>query len=119
MSEKIIMRSPITTHILDVNLGKPAANVDVVLYRKVGDNFEQIAKDKTNSDGRIVDWMDETERQAGIYRVEFDTDGYFAALGQECFYPSVAIDFRIVATDEHYHVPLLVSAYGYSTYRGS
>ena len=113
------MKSAITTHILDVQLGKPAANVLVILYRKQGEQFEQIAQDKTNADGRIVDWLGDAPRTAGIYRVEFDTDGYFAQLGQSCFYPSVSIDFRLTHVDEHYHVPLLISGHGYSTYRGS
>ncbi|MFT6154040.1 MAG: 5-hydroxyisourate hydrolase [Crocinitomicaceae bacterium] len=117
--ERKFMKSPITTHILDVNLGKPAANVDVTLYRKVAHDFVQIAKHKTNSDGRIIDWMGEEERQSGIYRVVFDTDGYFNQLNQECLYPSVTIDFRLTAPDQHYHIPLLLSANGFSTYRGS
>ncbi len=113
------MRSPITTHVLDTNLGKPAEGIEVTLYRKQGNTLTEIAKDKTNSDGRIVEWMAETERQAGEYQIRFETDAYFEKLGQTCFYPSVTIDFRIEATDEHYHVPLLVSAFGFSTYRGS
>ena len=113
------MRSPITTHVLDTNLGKPAADIAVNLYRKNADAYVQIAQGKTNADGRIMEWMDETERKAGEYRIEFATDPYFEKLGQKCFYPSVSIDFRIEAIDEHYHVPLLVSAYGFSTYRGS
>ena len=113
------MRSPITTHVLDTNLGKPAADIAVTLYRKSDEGFTQIAQGKTNEDGRIMEWMDETERKAGVYRIEFATDPYFESLGQKCFYPSVTIDFRIEATDEHYHVPLLVSAFGFSTYRGS
>jgi 5-hydroxyisourate hydrolase len=113
------MKSAITTHILDVNIGKPAANVEVILYRKVADEFVEIAKQKTNSDGRIVDWMGEEQRQAGIYKVVFDTDGYFNELKQECLYPTVTIDFRLTAPDQHYHIPLLLSANGFSTYRGS
>jgi 5-hydroxyisourate hydrolase len=113
------MKSAITTHILDVNLGKPAASVDVVLYRQEGEDFVKIAQDKTNADGRILDWMGDSERQAGIYRVVFDTEGYFKQLGQECLYPGVTIDFRLTAPDEHYHIPLLLSANGFSTYRGS
>ena len=113
------MRSPITTHVLDTNLGKPAAGIDVTLFRKQGGEFVQIAQGQTNDDGRIIEWMSETERQAGEYQIRFATDPYFQKLGQTCFYPSVTIDFRIEAVDEHYHVPLLVSAYGFSTYRGS
>ncbi len=113
------MKSAITTHILDVNLGRPAANVAVILYRLNGSEYTQVAQDKTNQDGRIVDWMGDAEREAGIYKVVFDADGYFQSLGQECLYPSVSIDFRITAPEEHYHIPLLLSANGYSTYRGS
>jgi len=113
------MKSPITTHVLDTNLGKPAEGIQVTLYRKQGDELVKIAQDKTNDDGRIIEWMDETERQAGEYQVRFVTDPYFEKLGQTCLYPSVTIDFRIDAVDEHYHIPLLVSANGFSTYRGS
>lgn len=113
------MKSAITTHILDVNLGRPAANVAVSLYRLDGEEYVQVAQDKTNADGRIVDWMGDAQREAGVYRVTFDTDGYFETLKQECLYPSVTIDFRLNAPDEHYHIPLLLSANGYSTYRGS
>lgn len=113
------MKSPITTHVLDTNLGKPAEGIQVTLYRKQGDELVKIAQDKTNDDGRIIEWMDETERQAGEYQVRFETDPYFEKLGQTCLYPSVTIDFRIDAVDEHYHIPLLVSANGFSTYRGS
>ena len=113
------MKSPITTHILDVNLGKPAVDVNVVLYKLEFDDHIKIAEGKTNADGRIVDWMGDAQREAGVYRITFDTDGYFQALGDHCFYPSVSIDFKIVNPDEHYHVPLLISAHGYSTYRGS
>ena len=79
----------------------------------------KVAEGKTNADGRIVDWMGNAQREAGIYRITFDTDGYFKALGDSCFYPSVSIDFKLENPDEHYHVPLLISAHGYSTYRGS
>lgn len=113
------MKSPITTHILDVNLGKPAANVSVVLFKLEFDDHIKIAEGKTNEDGRIIDWMGDAQRETGIYRITFDTDGYFNGLAETCFYPSVSIDFKIDNADEHYHVPLLISAHGYSTYRGS
>ncbi len=113
------MKSAITTHILDVNLGRPATNVAVVLYRLDGSDFIKVTEGITNEDGRIIDWMGDAERQAGTYKVVFDTDGYFNTLNQECLYPSVTIDFRLTAPDEHYHIPLLLSANGFSTYRGS
>lgn len=114
------MASPITTHVLDTNLGKPAIGVAVVLY-KLDDNkrYHQIASAKTNKDGRIVDWLEGQQREVGIYRIEFSTDPYFEKQGKYCFYPLVTFDFRIQNPDEHYHVPLLISAYGMSTYRGS
>lgn len=113
------MKSPITTHILDVNLGKPAINVNVELFKLEFDDHVKIAEGKTNEDGRIFDWMGNAQREAGVYRITFDTDGYFNNLGDNCFYPSVSIDFKIENADEHYHIPLLISAHGYSTYRGS
>ena len=111
--------SPITTHVLDTHLGRPAADKPVTLYRKVDQDWVEIASGRTNADGRITDWLAGQQREVGIYRILFDTDAYFEAQGQTCFYPSVNFDFRIEHADEHYHVPLLVSAYGISTYRGS
>ena len=74
------MKSAITTHILDVNLGRPATNVAVVLYRLDGSDFIKVTEGITNEDGRILDWMGDAERQAGTYKVVFDTDGYFNTL---------------------------------------
>ena len=113
------MKSPITTHILDINLGQPAKNVMVTLYKIENEHAVQIAQSQTNDDGRIMDWMGNAQREIGQYRISFDTDGYFNTQGIRCFYPSVSIDFNIENIDEHYHVPLLLSAHGYSTYRGS
>jgi 5-hydroxyisourate hydrolase len=114
------MASPITTHVLDTNLGKPAVGVAVLLYKLDADKqYQRIAAGETNKDGRIVDWMEGQQREAGIYRIEFATDPYFEKQGKSCFFPTVTFDFRIENPEEHYHVPLLVSAFGISTYRGS
>ncbi len=113
------MASPITTHVLDTHLGKPAVGVAVKLSLRVGEEWQVIANGKTNSDGRIIDWLEGEKRQIGVYRIEFATDPYFEAQGLVCFFPQVAFDFRISNVDEHYHVPLLISAHGLSTYRGS
>lgn len=114
--------SPITTHVLDTHLGKPASGIAVDLYKQQSNTdatWLKIASGITNQDGRITDWLQGQAREAGIYRIVFDTDSYFESQGISCFYPSVNFDFRIRNIDEHYHVPLLLSAHGISTYRGS
>lgn len=113
------MTSPITTHVLDTHLGKPAVGMPVALFRQDGDNWTQIATGATNSDGRVIDLLAGQERETGIYKITFSTDPYFEKQGLRCFYPSVSFEFRIEDPDEHYHVPLLISAHGLSTYRGS
>lgn len=117
------MASPITTHVLDTHLGQPAAGMDVVLERQQGQNdtphWQEIARGVTNADGRILDWLEGQERTAGIYRISFDSDAYFKRQGLTCFYPRVCFEFRLDHPEQHYHVPLLISAHGISTYRGS
>lgn len=112
--------SPITTHVLDTHLGKPAAGMAVALEKRdSAGNWEEIARGETNSDGRILDWLAGQQRETGVYKISFATDPYFEKQGLTCFYPSVSFEFRIENPDEHYHVPLLISAHGMSTYRGS
>ncbi len=113
------MKSPITTHILDTASGRPARAVFVVLERIEGGGFVEVGKGITNEDGRILDLMSPGEVPEGIYRINFDTGAYYRAQGGSCFYPSVSITFEVGAGDEHYHVPLLLSPFAYSTYRGS
>ena len=113
-------RSPITTHVLDLALGKPAAGVDVVLEAKTDSGeFVEIARGTTDADGRVSDLLPPGAANAGVYRLTFDTENYFAMTEQEGFYPSVTVLFRTVAERAHHHVPLLLSPYGYSTYLGS
>ncbi len=110
-----VTRSPITTHVLDVAKGRPAAGVAVRLDVAKGGAFASLASGVTDADGRCSTLLPaEHALEAGVYRISFDVGAY-----QPGFYPSVSIDFRVEATDEHYHVPLLLSPYGYSTYRGS
>lgn len=111
--------SQITTHILDTTKGKPAANVTIVLLRQAGEIWQEIAHGVTNSDGRIADLLPkEMQVEWGIYKMKFYTQEYFARDGTANFYPFVEIVFTVVA-NEHYHVPLLLNPFGYSTYRGS
>lgn len=113
------MKSPITTHILDTSLGKPAQGVNIRLERFGENGFEEIGNGTTNEDGRVTDLLDHSDFKNGTYRIHFEVAPYYAKLGQKTFYPSVSIDFIVDASDEHYHVPLLLNPFGFSTYRGS
>ena len=107
----------LSTHVLDTSIGRPASGVRVRLSQRLpqGD-WGDVADGTTNSDGRIAGWP--RPLAAGAYRLTFDVSAYFAARRLETFYTDVTVEF--VARDEgHYHVPLLVSPFGYSTYRGS
>lgn len=111
--------SQITTHILDTTKGKPAAGVSITLLQQAGNNWQEIARGVTNADGRITDLLPkEMQLELGVYKMKFDTQEYFAQDNTMNFYPFVEIVF-IVAGTEHYHVPLLLNPFGYSTYRGS
>ncbi len=112
--------STFSTHILDTARGMPARGVRVTLQRSTGpDTWEDIAMGSTNADGRIPDFVPEsTPLPAGIYRVRFDVSAYFSEHKTKSFYPYIEVVFELSA-DGHYHVPLLLSPWGFSTYRGS
>lgn len=112
-------KSPITTHILDTSLGRPAHGVAVRLERLGPDGAHVIANGITDDDGRIGDLLAPGSLETGTFRITFATGAYFEAQGRPVFYPEVSVVFTIEATDEHYHVPLLLNPFGYSTYRGS
>ncbi len=112
----------LSTHVLDAARGRPAAGMTVELSRRTGSGWEAVAGGVTDSDGRLrpTDGSGaEVGLAAGTYRLEFDTGGYFAATGQAGFYPLVSITFEVTDPDSHHHVPLLLSPFAYSTYRGS
>ena len=113
--------SPITTHVLDLSRGRPAAGIAVVLERAGrGESWEELGRGTTNVDGRLADLLPaDTTLLAGVYRLRFATGAYFASQTVRCFYPEVQIAFQIDEPAGHYHVPLLLSPFGYSTYRGS
>ncbi|MGL4513596.1 MAG: hydroxyisourate hydrolase [Lacipirellulaceae bacterium] len=112
-------KSPITTHALDTALGRPVAGMGVELARLDATGAPTVlGVGFTNDDGRAADLM-RTPLEPGVYRLRFDTAGYFAATGRETFFPRATVEFTVTAGREHYHVPLLVSPFGYSTYRGS
>ncbi|MFK8011747.1 MAG: hydroxyisourate hydrolase [Marinicellaceae bacterium] len=107
--------SPITTHVLDTAKGCPAAKINVVLEYFDENNWQLIAKGQTDEDGRIMNWMD-SKANKGQYRITFETAKYHNNSG---FFPSVTINFIIDNPEQHYHVPLLLSPFSFSTYRGS
>ena len=111
--------SQLTTHILDTTQGKPAAGVQIVLYQQQGTDWKEIVRGITNHDGRITDWLPKEELlPPGLYKLKFETGDYYKQLMISSFYPFVEVVFSI--TDQlHYHVPLLLNPFGYSTYRGS
>jgi 5-hydroxyisourate hydrolase len=111
--------SGITTHVLDTARGRPAPGIEVTLERLVDGRWEIAGRGRTDQDGRVRTLLSSDPPPApGVYRLTFDTGPYFKTLGTPAFYPNVTVTFE-AAGDGHYHVPLLLSPYGYSTYRGS
>jgi 5-hydroxyisourate hydrolase len=113
------MTSPITTHVLDTSLGRPAQGVGVTLEMEAGDGWRPLGQGFTDSDGRLLDLVSSGHISEGKYRLRFDTGAYFAGRHIQCFYPFVDIIFHVRDATHHHHVPLLLSPYGYTTYRGS
>ncbi len=111
--------SQITTHILDTTKGKPAQDVTISLHQQQDSDWQKIAEGITNIDGRITDLLPkETTLPFGIYKMRFEVQPYFDASFTTSFYPFVEIVFNL-NSEEHYHIPLLLNPFGYSTYRGS
>lgn len=112
--------SAITTHVLDTALGCPASGVPITLELQSGDAWTPLGRGSTDADGRLRTLLPADQRPtAGTYRISFDTAYYFAATGVTGFFPSVQITFVVADPAQHYHVPLLLSPFSYSTYRGS
>ena len=112
--------STISTHILDTSRGCPAEGVPLILEARTVAGWRTIGGGTTNADGRVVDLLNEGESLLlGMYRMSFETAVYFEAHAVKSFYPVVRVVFEVDDADSHYHVPLLLSPFGYSTYRGS
>ena len=112
--------SAITTHVLDTARGRPAAGVPITLDIDEGGSWRRLGQGATDGDGRLRDLLPAGQRAApAVYKISFDTATYFAAQGVEGFYPVVEVVFRLSRPDEHHHVPLLLSPFGFSTSRGS
>jgi 5-hydroxyisourate hydrolase len=114
--------SAITTHVLDTALGRPAAGVPVRLERvpdpSAGGEPQVLADASTDADGRVGELGPERV-EPGTFRLVFDTAAYFAGTAQSSFFPEVSISFTLADPSQHYHVPVLLSPFAYSTYRGS
>jgi 5-hydroxyisourate hydrolase len=104
----------VSTHVLDAAAGRPAAGVRVGLERRTDAGWQSVAAAETDADGRVRELAGATD--AGVYRLTFDVEGWS---GAHSFYPEVVIVFRIADPGAHHHVPLLLSPFAYSTYRGS
>merc|ERR1719397_59354 len=114
---------PVSSHILDTTTGRPAAGIKIQMYKRIPNNQEYrrelLSEKVTNSDGRAAGFTNVAEFEAGVYKMNFDIEDYFAAKNVEQFYPYVEIVFNNREPSEHYHIPLLLTANGYTTYRGS
>ncbi len=110
--------SAVTTHVLDAAVGRPAAGVQVVLERVDADASHVLAQARTDADGRVRE-LGPPELAAGTYRLTFHTGAWFAAEGRATFYPEISVTFSVAGDQPHFHVPLLLSPFAYSTYRGS
>jgi 5-hydroxyisourate hydrolase len=111
--------SQVTTHVLNTTSGKPAAGITIILYHGGNDLWTEITRGITNNDGRISDLLEKGKLlEPGIYKMRFETKDYFDQARIPTFYPYVEIVFE-VRSAEHYHIPLLLNPFGYTTYRGS
>jgi 5-hydroxyisourate hydrolase len=112
--------SDITTHVLDISMGRPAAGVPVILeMERTGGGWKELTRGATDSDGRLRHLLAPGSLVDGTYRLTFETAQYFRSRKTEGLYPQVSIVFQVRDANQSYHIPLLLSPYGYSTYRGS
>jgi len=110
----------VSTHVLDTSSGRPAAAIPVRLLLREGASWTVVHEEPTNADGRVAALLPAgASGEAGEYRIAFDVADYFAGAGRASFYTTIEITFLVRDVAQHYHVPLLLSPYAYSTYRGS
>jgi len=113
--------SPITTHVLDTAAGRPAGGIPIILeFRQADGTWNRIGGGVTDPDGRVKTLLPaDFNLKEGFYRLTFKVDEYFKASGIEAFYAEIPVQFELRTPEPHYHVPLLLNPFGYSTYRGS
>ena len=109
----------LSTHILDTALGRPVANVSLILSRQADDGWKEVGRGVTDADGRCRTLLGDAPLERTTYTLRFETAPYFAAQHVAPLYPYVEIVFAVAEPSQHYHIPLLLTANGYTTYRGS
>ena len=119
-STTVLAANPLSVHILDLQSGTPTAGVTVTLEQKTGNDWRQLASGVTNAQGRIAEmYPADKTMDKGDYRIVFKTGEHYTRLKQETFFPEIPVQFHVEKTDQHYHIPLLLSPFGFSTYRGN
>ncbi|WP_047283419.1 hydroxyisourate hydrolase [Pseudomonas protegens] len=112
--------NPLSVHVLNLENGLPSPGVKVTLEQQVGQDWKPLSEGVTNEQGRIAELFPANRAlTAGEYRVVFKTGEYFRQAKRETFFPEIPVIFEVKQTEQHYHIPLLLSPYGFSTYRGS
>lgn len=111
--------SSITTHVLDTSLGKPAEGILVSLAIREAKSYRVLAQGLTDADGRVRRFLPEAPLEAATYQLVFETAAHFRAASRASFFERVTLEFHVADASQHYHVPLLLSPFGYTTYRGS
>ena len=112
--------NPLSVHVLNLENGLPSPGVNVTLEKHVDNGWQPLAQGVTNEQGRIGELFPaKLAFEAGEYRVVFKTGEYFKKTGRETFFPEIPVIFEVKNAEQHYHIPLLLSPYGFSTYRGS
>ena len=112
--------NPLSVHILDLQSGQPSAGVGVVLEARDGQQWRTIGQAVTDAQGRVRALYPASKAlTGGAYRIVFKTGDHYARLGQPTFFDQIPVEFKVENTAQHYHIPLLLSPYGYSTYRGN
>ena len=116
----VVPKYQLSTHILDTNLGRPASNVSIVLFRLAedGETWNKVDEGITDSNGRIASFLSAQRENDGIYKLKFETKDYFRKQNLDSIYPFIEVIFEIKGTS-HYHIPITMSANGYGTYRGN
>jgi 5-hydroxyisourate hydrolase len=113
-------QNPLSVHVLDLQSGQPTAGIEVTLEQRAGSGWRELARAVTNEQGRIPAlYPEDVPMKAADYRIVFKTGEHYKRKGQASFFPQIPVEFTVNAPTQHYHVPLLLSPFGYSTYRGN